>query len=171
MEDLEIVDYAPASSEYLRRAREQLELFDKGNWPSLFYAALELKVGIEMRSEEYWTLANKEKSPAKKYRPQEFRGELLKANPEAGREHRNVLVLNARIPFGMRYTPVSEKLAKEYYGRVCGLLHRTFCDHEEWFFYKWWKEQRDLLQIVCNELEYACSGNLLNAPNYERKLK
>ncbi|MFH1011930.1 MAG: hypothetical protein V1784_11940 [bacterium] len=169
MEDYELTKYAAVSFEYLRKAKEQLELYDHGNLHSLFYAALDLRFGIEMRLEEYRKVADMRKPRSRRYKAKELKKELLSADPEANTEVQVTIGVGDEAVFGMKYTPVSDKLANEYSGRLGVLLHKKFKDNEDWIYGRWWKEQRRFLQQVCDELEYACSGEMLGVPKIQPK--
>ena len=169
MKDHEIVKgYNIPAFEYLRRAKEQIEMFDQGNLPSLFYAALELRIGIEMRLNDYIKAADKNKSQTKKYSGKELKRELHNIDPETDQECIVTFSLggNVKKASSMKFTPVSEKLANEMYGKLGNLLHRKFADYKYWYRYKWWREQRELLEEVVKELEYTCSGSLRNVPKF-----
>lgn len=161
MQEHELVNYTATASEYLRRAKSQLELFDRGHWPSLFYAALELRLGIEMRLETYLSAAQKEKPKTKKYLGKDLRKELLNNNPDASREVTLIMSVGNQPVSAMKYIPVTEKLANEYYGRLGNLLHWKFKSQKGWTRYSWWKQQRQYLQEVYDELSRACSGVML----------
>lgn len=131
---------------FLRRAREQLRNFDKGNIESLFYAALELRFGIEARLYVALdsTLALNHTLPgnSKEYAATKLLKKLLNLEPHAGRAWKLTveLVETGEQIAVLRYTPVTQELAKMH-GQLGELLHFTFFrNRRNWFH--WLTKQR-----------------------------
>ena len=114
-----------------------------------------------MRLETYLSAAQKEKPKTKKYLGKDLRKELLNNNPDASREVTLIMSVGNQPVSAMKYIPVTEKLANEYYGRLGNLLHWKFKSQKGWTRYCWWKQQRQYLQEVYDELSRACSGVML----------
>jgi hypothetical protein len=167
--------YQAHSRAYLERAKGQLTTFDEsGDVSALFYAALELRYGIEARAWEYLSVAFKSlgRSPesVKGFSASDLLRRLAKADPDSHRE--SVLAISdeqSRQAMALQYTPVSRELAK-IHGRLGALLHhRFFVDNELWYL----KQAlpltgpqslgnfRELLVEGIAGLEYATSGTLL----------
>jgi hypothetical protein len=150
--------YEINSRDYLRRAKECL---DRGDNRFLFYAAFEIRCGVEARMSEYLEV----QEHVSKKKKQGWRVAVLAKNIEqAFRTGEKVAILKVvneetgKLEVDVRYTPVRaslrkrvEKLgnylhsAKKYYGLDSG----------------YWKKFRQELDDAVIELEWATSGRLL----------
>lgn len=158
--------YNIASRDYLERARAQL---DKATADSLFYAAFELRCGIESRMREYleawdhisrkvkqgWRIAKLAKNIEKVFKTGDRVVEVVIKNSEA------------EPPlYVFYYTPVSPKL-KKMGEKIGDLMHamKRFIPQTD----QWWKETRDFLEQVYSELRKADRGTLLGPPLIDKK--
>lgn len=158
--------YDIASRDYLERAREQL---DKATIVSLFYAAFELRCGIENRMREYleawdhisrkvkegWQIAKLAKNIEKAFKIGDKVVEVVIRNSEA-----------ERPLYVCYYTPVSSKLKKmgEKIGDLMHAMKKLIPEND-----RWWKETRNYLEQVYAELAKANSGTLLGPPLIDKK--
>ncbi len=163
---------------FLERARELITRFDRGDIASIFYAALELRMGIEAKLFQTIESAIKlERLPEKKikeYSATKLLKKLASINPDAEE--------SVAISFGlagsnsrtrMEYTPVTPELAKKH-GMLGGYLHYNFFRRNPYWFYNVKTEKsgesvtlnrlREILEEVALELEKATSGSLLSPP-------
>jgi len=161
------MSYKIGSRDYLSRARERL---DENKPESLFYAALELRFGIEARLKKYLD-ANIELSKKKK---NGWQIAVLGKNVENVFKQSNKLVRfkiydeHQKKELGeLLYTPVSKKLIKD--GEKIGkLLHSN--RHFETQDLDWSSKTKDFLEAVYRELELANKGTLLGPPLYSPRL-
>jgi hypothetical protein len=172
-------DYCVESLCFLQRAEQLLEEFDAGNEAAFFYAAFELRMGIEAKL--YRTIdaamgtrnqAHKEYSATK----------LLKKLAEIDEAALSEGTLRFRPEgdpsaswAGLKYTPVTKKLAKAH-GKLGGFLHANFFGkHPHWYRpeksagpqRRTLKDWRELLGEVAEELREANSGTLLAPPRFK----
>ncbi len=153
--------YGISSRHYLSRTRERLA---EGTNESLFYAALELRSGIEARMGEYlraWEHISKKKK--KGWRIADLGRSVEKVFRVGNRIVRwavldggsgNVLAI-------FYYTPVTPTLQK--HGERLGVyLHamKRFRGKQG----AWWSEFRDDLETIAAQLEVANRGTLLGPP-------
>lgn len=158
--------YNIASRDYLERARARL---DKATADSLFYAAFELRCGIERRMQEYleawdhiskkvkqgWQIPKLAKNIEKAFRIGDKVVEVTIKDSESG------------PPLHVfYYTPVSSKLKKmgEKLGDLMHAMKRFIPQTDQW-----WKETRDFLEQVYSELRKAGRGTLLGPPLIDKK--
>lgn len=168
---------------FLERARLQLNRFDEGELPALFYAAYELRAGIESRLHTYVkaTYGKKElpKSWAKTYAATKLLNQLKNVSPNVDRE--SVLTITNEqtgAGFALRFTPVTPQLASMH-GQLGSLLHFTFfLQNPDWMHKPIIKSVGETLDTVrtwlgevADELEVACRGNLLAPPEFQRLVK
>ncbi len=176
--DYPYVNYNSSSLDFLDRARKQLSLFDAGNIESLFYAALELRMGIEARVCEYLehSLNNKKPSKQKEYHAEKLFAKLLKNNPDA--EQSLELLIGKKGSTNLsafKYTPVKKEFL-DYYKKLGEIVHYKFFINNEQSWYVKEKLQkygekplfdyRDFLEKVASELEEANKGDLLAHPKF-----
>lgn len=153
--------YGISSRDYLRRAKDLLQAGSKEN---LFYAAFELRCGIEARLQEYlevqkgvskkkkrgWKIANLAKHLENKFRLGDKIIEIQFFEPAT-----------KKLIVRLLYTPVSLSLQKKA-KKLGDFLHAMKC------FRKpnddWWKSIRKLLDNVSDELEVSVTGSLLGPP-------
>ncbi|MET0012041.1 MAG: hypothetical protein ABW088_00170 [Sedimenticola sp.] len=152
------MSYGIESRDYLKRAKEQLK---KDTNESLFYAALELRSGIEARMLEYLEV---QKHVSKKKRTGWQVAKLARNIEDAFRLGDKDAVLRMRDPdshevvFEVRYTPVKRSLREkaEILGNYLHSAKRYYPDDHEY-----WLKFRELLSEGISELEHANSGRLL----------
>lgn len=150
--------YRVDANSYLERARERLH---DDRLDSLFYAALELRCGIESRLQEYleaqehiaecrrsgWRIPKLGKNIARAFQLGDKIARVTIFDPSTKEEITSLI-----------YTPVTSELQKNGQ-RLGNLLHalkrpRPFDD-------PWWKETREFLEKVTAQLAVAVSGTLL----------
>ncbi|MEW6108883.1 MAG: hypothetical protein AB1632_06930 [Nitrospirota bacterium] len=171
--DYPYVNYNISSLDFLDRARKQLCFFDAGNIENLFYAALELRMGIEAlvceRLEH--SLSNKEASKKKDYHAAKLFNRLMKNNPSAVQAYDLIIGMKgSSTKTVFKYTPVTQKLIN-YYENLGELLHYKFFQNnkESWYIKeslqkhgkKSLVDYRALLDKIASELEKANGGDLL----------
>jgi hypothetical protein len=168
------------SGSFAERAQKQLQLFDTGNPESLFYAALELRMGIEARLLQVLRgllrANNNPPEKIKEYSPNVLLGKIADLDENAfqpitlifgkqGSQNRAVL----------QFIPVTKELASDY-RKVGNLLHVTFFESNKDLFAKQrlWPEYntgslidyRDILGDIAKPLEQASSGDLIAPPSF-----
>ena len=156
------MDYRISSRAYLRRARDRL---NETSPESLFYAAFELRCGIEARMHEYLDAQDHiAKSKKKGWRILKLGRNLEKAFKSGDRIAEITVIMppNTGKP-GIRlyYTPVTSSLRKM--GQKVGvLLHamRKYRRQND----QWWQETRLFLERVYQDAEKANKGTLLGPP-------
>jgi hypothetical protein len=165
---------------YVERAQKQLQLFDAGSPESLFYAALELRTGIEARLikgiKDLLKANNRSEKEIKGYSPESILRQLAKIDADALK----TVTLTIGIPGGqtisvLQYIPVTPELAKDW-GRVSNLLHYMFFETNPGWYAKRklqsaFKEMslvdyRDMLGEIAQRLDNASSGDLLAPPAF-----
>jgi hypothetical protein len=170
--------YHTDAASYAERAHKQLRLFDAGNPESLFYAAFELRTGIESRLikgiKDLLKANNRSEKEIKGYSPENILKKLAKIDANALKP----LTLTIGIPGGqtatvLQYTPVTPELARDW-GRVSNVLHYMFFEtNPEWYAKRRlqpeFKEMslvdyRDMLGEIAQRLDDASSGDLLAPP-------
>jgi len=172
-----IFDYQIGADSFVKRARMLIERFDNGEPACLFYAALELRMGIESRLLHYiesaLSAAKQPKEKIKEYRPDRLLPKLERINPET-RDHVELIMMfeQGGNAVALEYAPVTPILAK-YYGALGALLHSTFFTCKSYWYMKrkstssgrrdTMLDYRDFLITVSDELEKACRG-LLGTP-------
>jgi hypothetical protein len=151
--------YGTHSRDYLRRARQRL---DEGCRDSLFYAAFEIRAGVEARMQQY--LQAQEDASRKKKRGWKIAvlGAELERMFRIGDKVVEVAVLDAAdIPeVVLYYTPVKNALRKTAQ-QLGDYLHAgRFHELDD----PWWTQLRALLEGACSELERANLGVLVGPP-------
>lgn len=158
--------YSLDSRSYLKRAKSNLE---QGKKENLFYAAFELRCGIEARMQQYLDvqdhISQKKKKGWKIVK-------LAKNIEEAFKTGDNIVAvslnnLKSNIPAVVYYyTPVRSKLRK--YGQRLGkYLHTPQKDIR--FNKSWWEAFRKILDETYNELEFSNKGTLLGTPMQDKR--
>ena len=165
------------SGAFLERARANLAKFDSQDDASaLFYAALELRYGIEKRLYEYinsaMEMAKRESKAHREYAATKLLKRYLEEFPDGACEQTLTMAPNDGGPgLIIRYTPVTKELATNH-GRLGELLHAAFFEQHPF----WWVRERlspegqsltdvrAFLQIVFDQLAEANSGELLSPP-------
>lgn len=150
---------------YLARARRQL---DAGEHDALFYAALELRCGIESRIRQYlearhemskhkkknaWKLTESERELAKVFRVGRTVVELILTTPAIAGEVR------------LFHTPIGPELAKAG-SQLDDLRHSAKTDRD--YVDPWWLTTRKRLEDTFTALELASCGTLLAPPTIPR---
>jgi hypothetical protein len=176
--------YKAFSRAYLARALGLLEAFDlHRDVASLFYAALELRLGIEARLTEYIEAELRSKGRSdenvKDYVATRLLKKLLTLNPDADRGV-NLRITRDQGPprpaSVLRFTPVTPLLAKMH-GQLGEFLHyRFFAANPNWRVPERLEngagrtliDCRDFLGEVAEELRKAVSGTLLSHPSFSR---
>lgn len=168
------------SRAFLARARKHLAHFDaEADVTSFFYAALELRFGIEARLCEYLRPAlkslGKDTNNLTEYVASKLMNQLAKIAPDS--EHHCVVRLtpdDGGKSTVLQYTPVSRELAA-IHGKLGELLHfKFFVNNEYWLIksplggtpYKSLLDFRSLIDDGVKGLEEATAGSLLGNPQF-----
>ena len=159
--------YRVTSQAYLARARRRL---DDGTPEGLFYAAFELRCGIQGRLQEY---LEARKELAEKRRQGWRIPQLAKDFERVFRTGDQVVRLSITslvVPGSLilYFTPVSRRL-QEMAGRLNELLHAQPKQRSDGD--PWWEKQRRFLEVVYRELQKAVTGALLGPPLLNRRTK
>jgi hypothetical protein len=151
--------YGVTSRAYLARARSRL---DDGTPEGLFYAAYELRCGIQSRLQEYLE-ARKEIAQKRRegWRIPQLAGDVERVF-KSGDTVAQLSVTSARTPgtLVIYYTPVSRRL-QAFAGRLGELLHAQPYRPEDDPF---WENQRTFLEEVHLELKRATTGAAVGPP-------
>ena len=153
--------YSIASQDYLQRAFEQL---DAGSSASLFYAAFELRSGIEARMHEYleaWDHISKKKKKGWKV------AQSHRNIEEAFRIGNNVVrwavhdSVEGQLLVCMYHTPVTSRLKRDA-EKLGNYVHsmKKFREPED----GWWIGFRTDLSEIAGRLQTATTGTLLGPP-------
>jgi hypothetical protein len=153
--------YGIHSRDYLARARQRL---DDGSLDSLFYAAFELRCGVEARLQQYEeALTDITKTKSAGWRIPNVAGNIERAFRTGDKIVRvNVSDDTAKkVLYSFYYTPVNKNL-RAMAGRINDLLHfpKEYRDAEN----PWWNRKRAFLERVYKELQKASIGTLLGVP-------
>lgn len=172
--------FLPHSRAFLNRAREHLACFEMdGQVQNFFYAALELRFGIEARLNEYLVPALKTIGKTSKDVPEYVATSLLKklvridptSEQPATLRFTSEQIGDSSV---VHYTPVSPRLAA-IHGQLGEVLHyRFFVQNEYWLLRKSLRgnPHRSIPDFVLilnegvAELERATSGTLLGNPKF-----
>jgi len=152
--------YRCGSRDYLVRARTRL---DENSKQGLFYAAFELRCGIEARLQEYLEV----QEHLSKRRKEGWRiAELSKNLKRAFDDGDQILEIVFRDVEGSNsvacyYTPVTTSLKKK--GQQLGKYLHPMKEHKP-AEHEWWKTLQDLLEATYQELKTATTGTLLGPP-------
>ena len=167
MTNTDKVEHGLHARDYLARARARLASASPEN---LFYAAFELRCGIEARLQQYleaqrettgrikqgWRIAKLSRRLERHFRTGDQVVRIAMREPDG------------RVFYELVYTPVTARLQKMG-ERLGSLLHaQTKCRPPT---DKWWSETRQFLESVVEELEKAVRGNLLGAPLWNPRTK
>jgi hypothetical protein len=154
------ISYNCGARAYMKRAKLQL---DKSEKEALFYAAFELRCGIEARLQEYLYVQEKVSEQKKK----DWQVIKLSRNLE------NVLPLGDRIveliysevksgeSISIYFTPVKKSLQRQS-GRLGDYLHAMKSGRDDNDI--WWNETAKFLASVYEELFAATAGTVLGPP-------
>ncbi len=152
--------YSSGSRDYLKRARQ---LLNTGDSESLFYAAFELRCGIEARMQQYleiadeisekkkqgWKIAELGKNLEKAFKVGDKIVQLTFEDTATGKQCR------------IYHTPVTTELRKQ--GQQLGnYLHamKVYRKPDD----PWWNSFKSLLNEACEKLAIATKGTLLGPP-------
>ena len=169
-----------SSRGFLERARAHLSAFlADGEVDRFFYAALELRFGIEARVTEYLksalTSIGRDVKDVDGYVASRLLKRLAEINPDY--ERGMTLRLTSQQTGDatvLHYTPVTRELAS-IHGRLGELLHyKFFLNNEHWLYriplggapHRSLPDFVPLLEQGCEELERATSGLLLGHPRF-----
>jgi len=166
---------------FLERAKVRLSTFDEeGSAENLFYAALELRTGIEARLFEYIDgsrgAGNESSKHVKEYSATTLLAILARIDPKATEPTGLVFGVNGtQRGTLLEYTPVTRELAR-YHGTLGELLHfKFFRKNRSWLYRDRLEEEhgvrsladwRDFLEMVVSELDSATRGALLAPPSF-----
>lgn len=175
------LEFQISAGSFLGRSKRHLEEFDKTEAVDhFFYAALELRFGIEARLNEYLKAAlrslGRDPNEIPEYVASKLLRRLLTIDPDAG-EPSTLRITNEQSghSFSAKFTPVSPRLAA-IHGQLGELLHfKFFTNNRNWLVRKplGGKPHRSvadylvLLREGIAELEYATSGSLLFNPRFK----
>lgn len=165
---------------FLARSIEHLAIFERDeSVEHFFYAALELRFGIEARLNEYLAPAlksiGKDQKSISEYVASKLLKRLISINPDAGRA--TTLRLTSEQSGHstvMKFTPVSPRLAA-IHGQLGELLHfKFFTNNEHWLMrkplggnpHRSLADYLPLLKEGLAELQQATSGLLLSSPRF-----
>jgi len=160
------MEYSISSKAYLKRARKQL---DENTKEGLFYAAFELRCGIESRLLQYWE-ANKHIHQMRKagWEIPKIARDLEKAFIRRDKIARIDVLDSAgtELRTSLYFTPVTKDL-EALGGKIGNLIHcpKLFRTSDD----PWWGQTREFLEQVYAGLEKANKGTLLGVPVLERK--
>lgn len=169
-----------SSRAYLSRAAEHLVLFERNESPQdFFYAALNLRFGIEARLNEYFVPAlrsiGKNEKSISDYAATKLLKMLQTIDSDADRQSTlHITCEQDEISTAMQFIPVSKGLAK-LHGRLGELLHfKFFTNNEHWNIRKPLGGRPhysvadfvSLLHKGTIELRQATSGSLLSSPKF-----
>jgi hypothetical protein len=155
------MSYAVKAKDYLARARARL---DENSQESLFYAALEIRCGIEARLKEYF---DAQSETTKKKRQGWKIAKLAKQVESAFRTRDKIIRLivfdsqTSELIKEVLYTLVTRRLQK--FGEKLGdYLHSQ--EQHRLLAETWWSAFRQELEATFEELNFAASGGLLAPP-------
>jgi hypothetical protein len=164
--------YGTSSRDYLARAKHCLKESDRS---FLFYAAFEIRCGVEARMQEYLEV---QEHISKKKRQGWKVAQLARNIEDAFRIGQKDAVVLVRDPVSkevlleVRYTPVKKSLHKRS-ETLGNYLHSAKKLHPS--DSPFWDQFRRELELAVAELEHANSGNLLGpmllCPNGEIDMK
>ena len=155
------MQYGTHSRDYLARARQRL---DEGSLETLFYAAFELRCGIEARIQQYEeALANVADIKRAGWRIPKVAKNIERAFRTGDKIARVNVCDDATesVRCSFYYTPINKDL-RAMAGQLGNLLHfpQEYRAPEN----PWWKEVRIFLELVYKELLKANKGTLLCVP-------
>lgn len=165
---------------FLARSIEHLAVFERDeSVEHIFYAALELRFGIEARLNEYLAPAlksiGKDQKNISEYVASKLLKRLISIDPDAGRGSTlRITSEQSGHSTGMQFTPVSQRLAA-IHGQLGELLHfKFFTNNEHWLMrkplggnpHRSIADYLPLLKEGIAELQQATSGLLLSNPRF-----
>ena len=151
--------YNISTEDYLERARQQL---DSGIVAGIFYAAFELRCGIESRMYRYLEAReNITKLKRRGWKIAKMASQIESTFKTKGK----ICVMsfeNECIPISeLKYIPISGKL-KKMADRLGDYLHalKEYRSDDD----LWWAETRSYMESVYEELSFIATGTLMGAP-------
>ena len=168
------------ASSYLARSVENLERFEnEGMVTHFFYAALDLRFGIEARLNEYLRPAlksiGKDRGDITEYVATKLLKRLTQIDPEASRASTlRITSEQSGRSTVHQFTPVSQRLAS-IHGQLGEILHYQFFNmNEHWYLRKplGGNPHRSIADFVglvkegITELQAATAGTLLSNPSF-----
>jgi hypothetical protein len=187
LKDGKLYQYPAHSYAFLDRARTAIEQFKAAHdVQQLLISALMLRLGIEARLFEYIEAELPSEGRREhlmrisEYQATKLLARLTRLNPNA--KDPTLLVFrptDGGEAFGMRYTPVTESLAK-IHGRSGELLHFNYFRKNPYWYIADRVEApglptvlhaQDLVEQGIRELGEATSGDLLNHPVFKRAVE
>jgi hypothetical protein len=152
--------YKCGSRNYLARARM---LLDQNSQQALFYAAFELRCGIEARLQEHLEVQEHLSKKRKEgWRIAELAKNLKRAFEDGDQIVEIVMTdKETRESVACYYTPVTASLKKK--GQQLGNYLHPMKEHKS-SEHEWWKIFRRLLDATYQELKLATTGILLGPP-------
>lgn len=157
-------NYGIGARDYLERSRQQLEL---GTSATLFYAAFELRCGIEARMQQYLDDQQQiERRLREGWRIAHLRRGLERAFGPGGERIVAITVESGEIasPVSLKtffYTPVGRDLQNgaERLGEYLHSMRQPRAPDDSW-----WKDTRVFIEAIHKGLEQACLGTLIGPP-------
>jgi len=175
-----VLRFPTAGRSFLARAKAHIELFEQQETvENFYYAALELRFGIEARLNEYLTPAlrsiGKDAKEVTEYVGTKLLKRLLSIDPDADRA--SALRLTSEQDGHstvLQFTPVSQRLAA-IHGQLGELLHfKFFTKNEHWMMrdalggnpHRSIADFLPILKEGITELQQATNGSLLSNPRF-----
>lgn len=157
--------YGIHARDYVARAGARL---DERALEALFYAAFELRCGIESRLQQYLEAQQSNTTRIKHgWRVANLAKDLERHFKTGDKVIRIVMRKKDGRPFYvLMYTPVTARLRKM--AEKLGALRHALLEYHPPDD-AWWQETRDFLETVWSELEKAARGNLMGAPLWRRE--
>ncbi len=160
--------YRISSRSYLTRAKKQIT---NNSLESLFYAAFELRCGIEARMQEYLYIQEHiSKKKKKGWRVLDL-GNNIESAFKTGDKVIILTFYNIESKeqiISLFYTPVTSSLKKNAQ-KLGNYLHAKQEHHDP--NHKWWSDFRELIITTIDDLYIATSGLLLGPPIYNKSTK
>lgn len=153
--------YGTHSQNYVERARLRLA---EQKREGLFYAALEIRLGVEVRMKEYLAVQHHISKAKKEGWRVAHLGKSLESAFRTGDKVIQLRILDREskeLLWVLYYTPVTKRLQKMAQ-RLGDYLHApdASADRSD----QWWKGFRQLLETAWLELKKATTGALIGAP-------
>lgn len=157
--------YSARTEEFARRARD---LFARGTCEGLLYSALELRLGIEARTQTYIQANDQISNELKKGYHAGKLTRALKATHSDGQYVAtiDILLVKEQLPVcSYHFIPISKRLG-EIYGLLGGYLHYKGMGPS--FTEPWWDSLKLLLESGIADLEICSRGSLLGVPLWQK---
>lgn len=153
------MDYNISTEDYLERARQQLDI---GSVAGIFYAAFELRSGIESRMYRYLEAReNITKLKRKGWRIAKMASQIENTFNTKGK----ICVIsfeNKKVSISeLKYIPISPQL-KKMAQKLGDYLHAQdkYRPNDD----AWWSKTRSYMETVYKELSFTATGTLMGAP-------